>query len=246
MNFDWIVIETTGLADPGAVAQTFFTSDDLRQHFMLDGIVVVIDAVHGNQQLDQHLVAQRQAGFADRLLLSKCDLTSQAEVVQLSERLQQINARASLQQLEHGRTDIGTLLGIGGFNLDTSLLAPETPVTQNTIRLIPRGTRPAEPAHGHAITSLLLEEGELDLDRIGAFVQDLIDQHGANLLRYKGILAIAGEPRKLIFQGVQRIAGFDFGEPWGPDEVRRSRIVVIGTDLPESVLRDGLHATRPD
>ena len=119
LAFDWIVIETTGLADPGAVAQSFFTFGELRENFMLDGIVVVVDALHGQKQLDEHQVAQRQVGFADRLLLSKGDLVDDASLAQFSERLHSINPRALVQRLDHGRADPKTILGIGGFNLDT-------------------------------------------------------------------------------------------------------------------------------
>ncbi len=246
LSFDWIVIETTGLADPGAVAQTFFASPELREGFMLDGIIVVVDAVHAMKQLDEHHVVQRQIGFADRLLLSKCDLAEPDALDALSERLRQINPRAPLQRLDHGRAEPNTILNIGGFNLDTSLLASDVVSGGSaTIRIIPKSSSsagaqrrlPVAPVHENSITSFLLEAGEVDLDGIGTFVQNMIDDLGDNLLRYKGILAIPDEPRKLIFQGVQRIAGFDFGEPWTTDEQRISRIVVIGRDLPEERLR---------
>lgn len=244
LSFDWIIIETTGLADPGAVAQTFFAAPELRDNFMLDGIVVVVDALHGQRQLDEHTVVQRQIGFADRLLFSKCDLVGTDEIAELSERLHCINPRAPQQRLEQGRAEPGSLLGIGGFNLDTTLFAADVP-NRSATRFLPLPTqvpgtlrwsnRPS--AHGDEISSFLLEAGEVNLDRIGAFVQSMIDEFGEALLRYKGILAIPDEDRKLIFQGVQRVAGFDFGENWGAHETRLSRIVIIGKDLPESRLR---------
>jgi len=244
LSFDWIVIETTGLADPGAVAQTFFAAPELRDRFMLDGIVVVVDALHGQQQLNEHAVVQRQIGFADRLLFSKCDLVGADEITELSERLNRINPRAPQQRLEQGRAEPGSLLGIGGFNLDTTLFAADVPKRSAT-RFLPLpaqgkgavcwANRPA--AHSNEISSFLLEAGEVNIDRIGAFVQSMIDEFGEALLRYKGILAIPDENRKLIFQGVQRVAGFDFGDCWASDETRRSRIVIIGKNLPESRLR---------
>lgn len=239
LKFDWIVIETTGLADPGAVAQSFFTFGELRENFMLDGIVVVVDALHGQKQLDEHQVAQRQVGFADRLLLSKVDLVDDASLAQFSERLHSINPRALVQRLDHGRADPKTILGIGGFNLDTSLFAPDVATSGTVISFVPKraGTAVVASAHGDAIASMLLEAEDLDLDKIGGFVQNLIDELGDDLLRYKGILAIEGESRKLIFQGVQRIAGFDFGEPWKDEEERVSRIVLIGKALPEDRIR---------
>jgi G3E family GTPase len=243
LSFDWIIIETTGLADPGAVAQTFFAAPELRDRFLLDGIVVVVDALHAQQQLDQHSVVQRQVGFADRLLLAKCDLVSPEVIDSLADRLGGINPRAVQQRLLHGRAEAGSLLGIGGFNLDTSLLAADrhsvarfTPLTTSS-SIAPRWSR--RPAAPHdEISSLLLEAGEVDLERIDAFVQWLIDEFGEQLLRHKGILAIANEDRKLIFQGVQRIAGFDYGECWEPGERRCSRIVLIGQQLPEARLRE--------
>jgi len=246
LSFDWIVIETTGLADPGAVAQTFFAAPELRTGFMLDGIIVVVDALHGQKQIDEHLVVQRQIGFADRLLLSKCDLVDPEVLSELSNRLGSINPRAPMQQLDHGRAEANTLLGIGGFNLDTSLLASDNirsdtqtisfsrkPPLTVTSGNLPQFSSP----HESSISSFLLEAGEVDLDGIGSFVQNMIDDLGDDLLRYKGILAIPDEPRKLIFQGVQRIAGFDFGETWGEKEQKLSRIVVIGRNLPEARLR---------
>ncbi len=243
LSFDWILIETTGLADPGAVAQTFFAAPELRDDFMLDGIVVVVDALHAGQQLDQHPVVQRQVGFADRLLLAKCDLVDPAAIVELSERLHCINPRAPQQSLQQGRAEPGSLLGIGGFNLDASLL-PADSGSPSPARFVPvtapAGVRWSRRAavHDDEISSFLLEAGEVDLDRIGTFVQSLIDELGDELLRYKGILAIPDEDRKLIFQGVQRVAGFDYGEVWAPGEGRTSRIVLIGKRLPEARLRE--------
>ncbi len=245
LSFDWIVIETTGLADPGAVAQTFFAAPELRDSFMLDGIVVVVDAVHAQQQLNEHVLVQRQVGFADRLLLSKCDLVDSNAIAGLSERLNRINPRAPQQRLEQGRAEPGSLLGLGGFNLDTSLLADEAN-SRSGARFIPLSTPAAASfgwskraaAHNDEISSFLLEAGEVDLEKIGAFVQSMIDEFGEALLRYKGILAIPDEDRKLIFQGVQRVAGFDFGELWTAAETRISRIVIIGKHLPEKRLRN--------
>jgi G3E family GTPase len=253
LRFDWIIIETTGLADPGAVAQTFFAAPELRDSFMLDGIVVVVDALHGERQLDQHAVVQRQTGYADRLLLAKCDLVDESVIATLAERLNAINPRAPQQRLAHGLAEPGSLLGIGGFNLDARLLAADD-APRSGSRFIPlaaasgrtRWSKKA-PAHGDEIAAFLLEAGEVDVDRIGEFVQSMLDEFGDALLRYKGILAIAGDARKLIFQGVQRIAGFDFGDEWQADEARRSRIVVIGQRLPEARLRQAFQrATRAE
>jgi G3E family GTPase len=244
LTFDWIIIETTGLADPGAVAQTFFAAPELRESFMLDGIVVVVDALHAQRQLDEYPVVQRQVGFADRLLLSKCDVVDAQAVAELSARLNRMNPRAAQQELVQGRAHPNSLLGIGGFNLDASLLAVDAN-SPPAARFVPRPAAASgtarwsrrAAAHGDDISALLLEAGEVDIDRIGTFVQSMIDKFGDELLRYKGILAIPDEARKLIFQGVQRVAGFDYGEAWAPSEPRLSRIVLIGKSLPEARLR---------
>jgi len=244
LTFDWIIIETTGLADPGAVAQTFFAAPELRESFMLDGIVVVVDALHAQRQLDEYPVVQRQVGFADRLLLSKCDVVDAQAVAELSARLNRMNPRAAQQELVQGRAHPNSLLGIGGFNLDASLLAVDAN-SPPAARFVPRPAAASgtarwsrrAAAHGDDISALLLEAGEVDIDRIGTFVQSMIDKFGDELLRYKGILAIPDEARKLIFQGVQRVVGFDYGEAWAPSEPRLSRIVLIGKSLPEARLR---------
>jgi G3E family GTPase len=190
------------------------------------------------------LFRSRQVGFADRLLLSKCDIADPDVIAGLSERLNCINPRALQQRLKHGCAEPGSLLGIGGFNLDASLLAVEAN-GRSAGRFIPLATSATalgwsrrQAAHDDEISSFLLDAGEVELDRIGAFVQSMVDEFGEQLLRYKGILAIANEDRRLIFQGVQRVCGFDYGEPWAHDEARISRIVVIGKRLPKPRLRD--------
>ncbi|WP_263772214.1 CobW family GTP-binding protein [Propionivibrio soli] len=246
LSFDWIIIETTGLADPGAVAQTFFAAPELRDTFLLDGIVVVVDALHGAGQLDTRLVAQRQAGFADRLLLAKSDLVDEGAVATLSERLSSINPRAPISVLDRGRVDPGLLLGIGGFNLDASLLAAEA-ADRESVRYRPLSISPSGVFHKRnnatdAIRAFVVEMGEIDLSQMSDAMQSMIDEFGDKLLRYKGILAVGGEDRRLVFQGVQRVAGFDFDALWAPDEPRVSRLVVIGENLPEASLRQRLLA----
>jgi G3E family GTPase len=186
-------------------------------------------------------------GFADRLLLSKCDLVDAASLVELSARLQRMNPRALQQTLQAGRAAPGSLLDIGGFMLDESLLARPFQFGTGTrfspvAAASPTLQAPA-PVHDDDIASFVLQAGEVDLERIGNFVQTLIDEFGADLLRYKGILAVAGDARKLIFQGVQRTAGFDHGAAWAPDEARTSAIVLIGKGLPQQRLRQAFLAT---
>lgn len=239
--FDRLVIETTGVADPAPVVQTFFADPALREAFLLDAVITVVDAAHAARQLDEMPVVQKQIGFADRLLLSKTDLVADDALPELIERIVAINPRAPLLTLAHGAIDWNDILDIRGFNLNDTLLAEET---RQAAAPRFRSLGQARPVsfrsrRGDEIASLLLEhEGRVDLEKIGAFVQDLIDRHGDNLLRYKGVLAVPEQAQKLVFQGVCRVAGFDLGAPWG-DEPARSRIVVIGRQLPVAELRSG-------
>lgn len=234
IEFDRLVIECTGLADPGPVAQTFFMDEDLRERYLLDGIITLVDAVHAQEQLSRP-IAQAQVGFADRLLVSKRDLVDETAFTALSERLQRINRRAPIHVVDHGQVDLSVLLDIRGFNLNDQLdrqmlFRPLTPV------------RTQKPDN---ITSLALKaERPLDIDRVSGFMEGVLERHGSNLLRYKGILDIAGEPRKLLFQGVQRLYGADWDREWEEGEVRESVIVFIGMELPEAELREGLEAAQ--
>lgn len=234
IEFDRLVIECTGLADPGPVAQTFFMDEDLRERYLLDSIITLVDAVHAQEQLSRP-IAQAQVGFADRLLVSKRDLVDETAFTALSERLQRINRRAPVHVVDHGQVDLSVLLDIRGFNLNDQLdrqmlFRPLTPV------------RTQKPDN---ITSLALKaERPLDIDCVSRFMEGVLERHGSNLLRYKGILDIAGEPRKLLFQGVQRLYGADWDREWEEGEVRESVIVFIGMELPEAELREGLEAAQ--
>jgi G3E family GTPase len=228
LAFDRLVIECTGLADPAPVAQTFFADEELAQRYVLDGIVTLVDAVNAERHL-QEAIAQAQVGFADRILLSKTDLAGAEQVEALSQRLQRINRRAPIRVVEHGRIDLAELLDIRGFNLNADI-GPAL-----TLRpLISAGKTPDRIA-----TLVLNSERALDLDRLSAFMEDLLERHGNALLRYKGVLNVAGDERRLVFQGVLGLYGFDWDEPWGADEARQSVLVFIGDNLPEEQIRAG-------
>lgn len=226
--FDRLVIECTGLADPAPVAQTFLADEELAQRYVLDGIVTLVDAVNAERHL-QEAIAQAQVGFADRILLSKTDLAEPEQVEALRQRLARINRRAPLRVVEHGRIDLTELLDIRGFNLDA-----EVGVTPLLRPLLPPGKTPER------IRSLVLSsEKPLDMQRLSAFMEELLERHGNALLRYKGVLDVAGDERRLVFQGVLRLYGFDWDEPWGEDETRQSVLVFIGDNLPEDEIRAG-------
>ncbi|MBM7061495.1 GTPase [Pseudomonas sp. UL073] len=227
--FDRLVIECTGLADPAPVAQTFFVDEELRERYILDGVITLVDAAHADIHLQQ-AIAQAQVGFADRLLVSKRDLVDAAQFDALCERLTRINRRAPIRVVEHGCIDLSELLDVRGFNLNADLA------------LSPRPLTPANPAADRISSLVLRSEQPLDIDRLSEFMNQLLEQHGRALLRYKGVLSIAGEPRRLVFQGVLKLYGFDWDREWGVDEPHESVVVFIGDELPEEEIRAGFAA----
>lgn len=238
--FDRLIIETTGLADPAPVVQTFFWEDALREAFCLDAVITLVDVCHAASQLDREAVAASQVAFADWLILSKADL---ADPGTLPARLRAINARAEILDAREITQHWPRLLDTGGFSLNERGL-PHSVWAQKTPASAPLGGK-AKRSWDDAIESVVLEcPGAVDLAAISAFVDQLLEHHANDLLRYKGILAIAGEERRLIFQGVHRIAGFDYGRPWAADEARESHIVLIGRQLPTAQIIADFHATR--
>ncbi|WP_341521323.1 GTPase [Pseudomonas sp. G.S.17] len=226
--FDRLVIECTGLADPAPVAQTFFIDEELRERYILDGIITLVDAANADTHLAQ-TIAQAQIGFADRLLVSKRDLVDDAAFEALSARLTRINRRAPIRVVEHGKIDLAELLDVRGFNLNADLGGGMS-------------LRPVAPA-GHSvdrISSLVLRSDKpLDLDKLSEFMNELLEEHGPQLLRYKGVLSIVDEPRRMVFQGVLKLYGFDWDTEWAEDEKRESVIVFIADELPEEKIRAG-------
>lgn len=238
LGFDRLIIETTGLADPAPVVQTFFWEDALRERFVLDGVITLVDACHFDEQFARERVAASQVAFADRLLITRADLVDAAEVEALIQNLGKINARAPVFIAGSAEEDWCDLFAIGGFSLDERGLQVR-PASQSKASLF----NPQRRSWDDSISSLVLEsEVPLDLAAISAFVENLIETHHLDLLRYKGILAIADESRKLIFQGVHRIAGYDYGREWDAGETPISRIVLIGRQLPADALREAFYA----
>ncbi|MFK5735900.1 GTPase [Pseudomonas urmiensis] len=234
--FDRLVIECTGLADPAPVAQTFFIDEELRERYILDGIITLVDAAHAELHLTQ-AIAQAQVGFADRLLLSKTDLVEPQAVQALRERLARINGRAGIRVVEHGRIDLAELLDVRGFNLNTDLGVSLKPSLRPVLK----------PATPDRISTLVLRtETALDIDLLSDFMNELLETHGKQLLRYKGVLNIAGEQRRLVFQGVLKLYGFDWDAEWKQGEARESVMVFIGDELPEEKIRTGFDALSAD
>ena len=231
LAFDRVLIETTGLANPAPVAQTFFLDAAVAADYRLDAVLTLVDAVHAMRQLDEHELAQQQVGFADRLLLTKTDLVDAQQSAELRERLARINARAPIASVHFGETPIDRLLDIGGFKLDDVLaIAP--------------GFLAGGHAHRHhddRIGSFAFRaQRDFDATRLQDFLGDLIRVFGPDLLRYKGVLAIAGLPRRMIVQGVHELLGSSAGAPWSDGEARHSAFVFIGRDLPREIIAQGL------
>ena len=225
-NFERVIIETTGLADPAPVAQTFFVDDDIQDAYRLDAILTVVDACHADLQLDRYHEALEQVGFANRLLLSKTDLIDEDTARALELRLRAINSRAAIRRVHFGETDLSELLDIQGFNLD-DILAIE-----------PDFLGEDHHQHDDAVKSFVIRESRpYDGDKLELAIGLLVEKHGANLLRYKGILCMVGNPDKVAFQGVHMIMGGDNFRPWRDDEARESVMVFIGRDLPEAEFR---------
>lgn len=252
VHFDRIIIETTGLANPGPVAQTFFIDDEVAMRYRLDAIITVVDALHGMRQLDDQEEAQRQVGFADRLLLSKTDLADAAVVDALRARLVRINPRAPIGTVHFGSAPIDEILDIKGFNLNDKLVIDPAFLEQEaTHDHHDHDDCCADPAHDHhhhhhhahaddisafAFTS----ERPFDAGKLDEFLSGLVQVYGPRMLRYKGVLLMDGADLKVVFQGVHQVMGTDITGPWAEGEKPCSRMVFIGKNLPKETFISGL------
>jgi G3E family GTPase len=252
LQFDRIVIETTGLANPGPVAQTFFVDEEVGAHYMLDAVITVVDARHAMGQLDEHEEAQRQVGFADRLLVSKTDLVDAAQLAALKARLTRINPRAPIGQVDFGRVPIAEVLDIKGFNLndkleiDPAFLQAEEHEHEHDHDHV--HTEACDHAHDHhhghhsdEIAAFVFKSARpFDPARLDEFLGGLVNVFGPRMLRYKGVLLMDGADRKVVFQGVHQMMGSDLGAKWAENEERGSKMVFIGKNLPKDVFIHGL------
>jgi G3E family GTPase len=229
LSFDRVIIETTGLADPGPVAQTFFMDERIHEQYLLDAVITVVDAKHAQLQLDRHDEARQQVGFADRVLISKTDLVSEEETKALMHRLRKMNPRAPHTKVHFGETDLKEILDIRGFNLNSIL------------EIDPGFLEDDHHDHDDEIGSFIWKDARaLDMEKIETFLSLMIQNYGIDLLRYKGVLNVKGEPRRMIFQGVHMLMGGTPGKPWGPGEARESKMVFIGRKLPRKLFVEGL------
>jgi G3E family GTPase len=226
-HFDRVIIETTGMADPAPVAQTFFADEKVNERYLLDAVITVVDAKYGLTQLKDFTEAQQQVAFADRLLVSKTDVVDDAATRALMERLRVLNVRAPIQKVNFGVTPIKELLDIRGFNLNAIL------------EIQPDFLTNSDHEHHDEVASFYIKtDRALDVRKVDRYISSLINLYGEQMLRYKGILNIKGEPRKVVFQGVHMMAGFDFATEWADDQKRESTVVFIGRKLPEALFRE--------
>jgi len=229
IQFERVIIETTGMADPSPVAQTFFIDDDIAERYLLDAVLTVVDAVHGNQQLDANREAVEQVAFADRILLSKTDLVPADSAAALRKRLAAINPRAAIRAVHFGQTPVAELLDIRGFNLNAIL------------EISPDFLDSDEHEHDEAVASFVFRsERAFDVQRLEEFLGGLVQVYGQDMLRYKGVLFVKGSDRRLVFQGVHQMMGADYGKRWQPGEKQASKMVFIGRNLPRETFLQGL------
>jgi G3E family GTPase len=203
--------------------------EDIHNQYILDAVVTVVDAKHADKTLDDHDEARRQVGFADRILLSKTDLVEDTKVEALMKRLRQMNPRAHQHKVHMGQAEIKEILDIRGFNLNAVLEIDPGFLTSDYHE------------HDDEVKSFVWKDARpLHMEKIETFLSLMVQNYGEDLLRYKGVLNIQGEPRRMIFQGVHMLMGGTPGKPWQPGETRESVMVFIGRKLPRRLFEEGL------
>jgi G3E family GTPase len=265
LNFERIIIETTGMANPGPVCQTFFMDDEIADYYRLDAVITVVDAKHGMATLDKQEEAQKQVGFADRILISKKDLVNDVDYQALRSRVVHINPRAAITPVHFGETDLTKLLDISGFNLNTILdIDPEFLADEH-----PDAAHDHDHDHGHEHEHDHDHEGDcgphcghqdhhhahhddeigafvfrsnkaFDPERLEEFLGGIVQVYGPDLLRYKGILYLKGINRRMLFQGVHMMMGAEPGKAWLSSEKPNTKMVFIGRKLPQEIFTRGL------
>ncbi|MGB8431963.1 MAG: GTP-binding protein [Pseudolabrys sp.] len=256
-KFDAIIVETTGLADPAPVAQTFFMDEAVGAKTRLDAVVTVADAKWLSDRLKDAPEAKNQIAFADVILLNKTDLVTPEELRELEARIRGLNPYARLHRTERAKIDISEVLGRNAFDLDR-ILTIEPDFLQGEDHDHDHHHDHGDHAHGahhhHHGNGLkhyhdedmqsvaLRTDKALDPDKFFPWIQDLVAKDGPSILRCKGILSFKDDPERFVFQGVHMILDGDHQRPWRPEEVRDSRIVFIGRNLPEDKIRQGFES----
>ncbi|KRC04448.1 cobalamin biosynthesis protein CobW [Hydrogenophaga sp. Root209] len=264
LDFDRVVIETTGLADPGPVAQTFFMDDEVAEQYLLDSILTLVDAKHAAEQLNDRQEARRQVGFADQIFISKADLVSAEDLDALTHRLKHMNPRAPMRPVHFGEVALKEVFDLRGFNLNAKLdIDPDFLKTDehdhgHEDHDHAHGEHCDHPSHQHDhdhghegpghhhhhdddVKSFVYRATRpFNPAKLEDFLGAIVQVYGPRMLRYKGVLDLEGTDRKVIFQGVHQLMGSDLGPPWAEGEQRTSKMVFIGIDLPRDILVQGL------
>ncbi len=262
LDFERVVIETTGLADPGPVAQTFFMDDEIAESYLLDSILTLVDAKHAATQLNERQEARRQVGFADQIFISKTDLVAQDEVDALIHRLKHMNPRAPYKAVHFGEVALSEVFDLRGFNLNAKLdidpdfLKEDDHAHAHDDHAHEHGEHCDHPSHAHDehghghghhhhadddVKSFVFRaDRAFDPAKLEDFLGAVVNIYGARMLRYKGVLHMQGTERKVIFQGVHQLMGSDLGPAWAEGEARTSKMVFIGIDLPKDIFLQGL------
>ncbi|MDP4609041.1 MAG: GTP-binding protein [Burkholderiaceae bacterium] len=258
LDFERVVIETTGLADPGPVAQTFFMDDEIAEQYLLDAVVTLVDAKHAAQQFNDRQEARRQVGFADQIFISKADLVSEAEIDALTHRLKHMNPRAPVRTANFGDVSLKEVFDLRGFNLNAKLdidpdfLKADDHHHHGHDHDHAHGEQCNHPSHQHEghghhhhhdddVKSFVYRSKRaFDPAKLEDFLGAIVNIYGPRMLRYKGVLNMKGTTRKVIFQGVHQLMGSDLGPEWAMGEQRESKMVFIGIDLPKDILIQGL------
>ena len=265
LQFDRVVIETTGLADPGPVAQTFFMDDEIAETYLIDSIITLVDAKHAQKQFDERQEARRQVGFADQIFLSKTDLVSADETHALIHRIKHMNPRAPIKAVHFGEVPLSEVLDLRGFNLNAKL-----DIDPDFLKEDDDHDHDHDHDHGHVhdehcghehhdhdhgehcshphhhrhdddVKSFVYRaERAFDPAKLEDFLGAIVNIYGPRMLRYKGVLHMKGTERKVIFQGVHQLMGSDLGPQWADGEKRLSKMVFIGIDLPQDIFLQGL------
>ncbi|MEW5856689.1 MAG: GTP-binding protein [Cyanobacteriota bacterium] len=225
-KFDHLVIETTGLADPAPVIQTFFVDEDMRDRVKLDAVVTVVDALHiwNHWEAEE---AQEQIAFADVILLNKTDLVTPEQLDELEKRIRSMNAIAKIYRTRNSELEMDALLGVGAFDLNRALEIDPEFLNENAHE------------HDETVYSIALVEAKpLNFEKLSNWISSLLQTQGQDIFRMKGILNIAGEERRYVFQGVHMLFEGNPDRAWKPDEERKNELVFIGRNLNEAQLKE--------
>lgn len=233
-RFDGILIETTGLADPAPVAQTFFVDEDVRAKTRLDSIITVVDAKHLLGEIHKAHEVQEQLAFADTVILNKADLVSPDDIKAVEERIRRLNPFAAIIHASRCDVDITALLDRRAFDLD---------------RLLEVEPDFLDEVHNHEhddhVTSIsLVERTPLAPQKFFRWIEYIVQAYGTDILRMKGIMSFDDDDDRYVVQSVHMLMEGDHQRPWKPDEERVSRLVFIGRDLPRDIIADGFGKCR--